>query len=751
MGRKRSPQNTLCSFGAGIFFGLSALFCLLSPSARAGEPLSAAHAALDRDDQCGSCHVSFEGAPASKCMDCHKDIERRVQAGRGFHGRLRGSIDCRNCHREHRGRDYDIRGLNIETFDHNLTGWPLSGRHGQVDCRQCHTAQRPSGRESYLGASPRCVDCHGRYHGEGVRADLDRCEGCHNAFAWDRLNGRMSFNHQKETRFPLSGLHQEVECRGCHKDPARFGPMEIQGCVSCHEDPHPPGIFGALRCEDCHQTSGFDQLQSFRHQITGWPLRGAHKRAKCESCHSWERWRPPSSDCSSCHEDQHDGQFGRTPCERCHQESSFRDLRFNHDTMSRFPLRGRHRQVDCASCHPQGRYRPLERECRSCHSDENPHGETFGEAPCSQCHKPTSWRDTQFDHAFTGFPLEARHSEQPCYRCHPQGTEVEDDTQSACIFCHQDQHRGQFPERDCLECHEGSESWSIELFDHGGSRFPLEGRHSDHACDDCHQEGHFKPIDTRCANCHQNFHEGQFAKPCEECHVPQGWEQVNFDHQRQSSYPLEGLHQEQSCGKCHIQNRYKGLPTQCEGCHLDIHEGERGPECVRCHSVSSWKGNQQIDHDFGAIRLGGAHDLLACERCHGPDRQETLAGTGPECVRCHRDPHFGSFGPLCSDCHNQQAFLPSTFLHARTGFRLTGSHRFVNCRECHPNRVFGGLPTDCQFCHLDNFQATSGGGCDHPAQCPEGLGNCADCHRTDSFLRARPGARCGECRSGGRR
>ena len=34
------------------------------------------------------------------------------------------------------------------------------------------------------------------------------------------------------------------------------------------------------------------------------------------------------------------------------------------------------------------------------------------------------------------------------------------------------------------------------------------------------------------------------------------------------------------------------------------------------------------------------HDRLACERCHGPNRETALTGTGPECVRCHAVPRW---------------------------------------------------------------------------------------------------------------
>ena len=752
---------TLCAATLCAATLCAVIFGLWSVNAWASDPLSAVHAHLDTSDQCGKCHGDdINVADPFKCRDCHREIDRRIRSSRGYHGKIKGDVNCNLCHREHLGRKYQIVRLDLKSFNHNMTGWPLSGKHARTKCRQCHTNKRKSGRDSYLDTSPDCAQCHGQFHGQGVVARLDRCDGCHNAFGWRQLNARVAFDHQRNSRYPLTGKHKtEVECLECHieRTPAgklkAFGPIDVSGCESCHKDPHPRGIFQGITCAECHTTKTFKDTRSFNHKSTGWALKGAHRKQKCLECHSWKQWAPPSNDCKSCHQDSHNGQFGSTPCQRCHQESSFKKLIFNHNSHSRFPLKGKHKRVNCAKCHPQGKYKPLEMECSSCHESDSPHGDTFGDAECSQCHSPIGWKQTHFDHSVTRFALEGRHEDQPCYRCHPSGTETQDDTEQACSFCHTSTiHKGQFNDRDCLACHVGAERWSIPFFDHSQSRFSLNGAHLSVACDGCHKEGHYKPIDVNCANCHQNFHEGQINQACDQCHFTEGWANLPFDHQRQTQYPLEGLHREIECKKCHLKNQYKGLDQECQTCHLDIHQGSKGAECAQCHTLNGWETNQEINHNFGPFKLGGAHDVLPCERCHGPDRQKSLSGTGPECVSCHRDPHFGSLGPLCQDCHSQNAFLPSTFMHNQTGFRLSGAHRFVECRACHPGRVFGGLPKDCSFCHTDTFQSTSGGRCDHPANCPNAINRCQECHTSTSFQRARPGAQCGvTCQTGGSR
>ena len=114
----------------------------------------------------------------------------------------------------------------------------------------------------------------------------------------------------------------------------------------------------------------------------------------CSGCHTplqtpdqhgrtWARSR--GSFCADCHEDPHAGQFridNRTDCERCHRSAvSFLDLSFRHDLDSRFRLGDAHSKLACSECHKPVevgaamviRYRPLERECVSCHgAHDNP-------------------------------------------------------------------------------------------------------------------------------------------------------------------------------------------------------------------------------------------------------------------------------------------------------------------------------------------------------------------------------------------
>jgi len=89
--------------------------------------------------------------------------------------------------------------------------------------------------------------------------------------------------------------------------------------------------------------------------------------------------------CTTCHEDPHEGKFARG-CETCHgQEHAFADAANFVHTAS-FPLTGGHGQSACADCHAKdGPYAievlggkgpfPAARACLDCHA--SPHSAAF--------------------------------------------------------------------------------------------------------------------------------------------------------------------------------------------------------------------------------------------------------------------------------------------------------------------------------------------------------------------------------------
>jgi hypothetical protein len=67
---------------------------------------------------------------------------------------------------------------------------------------------------------------------------------------------------------------------------------------------------------------------------------------------------------------------------------------------------------------------------------------------------------------------------------------------------------------------------------------------------------------------------------------------VQFDHGRQTKFPLTGKHATTGCYNCHMTKNVTdaSLPTSCFSCHArdDVHRGKFGKDCGRCHGTASF-------------------------------------------------------------------------------------------------------------------------------------------------------------------
>ena len=183
--------------------------------------------------KCESCHTGdlYKEKLSMRCASCHqKNDPHKGQLGAA----------CERCHQETGWRQK-------VAFDHDLTQFPLIGRHTTVTCEECHRTPR------FKDAPKQCSACHeDTFH----KARLGpACATCHNPNGWTRWR----FDHQAQTRFPLTGAHVGVGCHGCHRTPVTTKVGLAKDCYSCHmaDDVHRGG-FGRL-CEKCHSTVSFRQ------------------------------------------------------------------------------------------------------------------------------------------------------------------------------------------------------------------------------------------------------------------------------------------------------------------------------------------------------------------------------------------------------------------------------------------------------------------------------------------------------------
>ncbi|MFZ2489321.1 MAG: hypothetical protein WAZ19_14510 [Anaerolineae bacterium] len=362
-------------------------------------------------------------------------------------------------------------------------------------------------------------------------------------------------------------------------------------------------------------------------------------------------------------------------------------------------------------------------DCRACHTEH--HGPTANLTIASI---------ENFPHDVTGFAL-AAHTDMSdgaslaCQDCHTDSLarfEV-----ATCETCHRsedavfiDAHLAAF-HTDCLSCHDGVDRFSRDRFDHSLFLFALTGQHEVVACASCHNQAHglsdFQTAPTDCASCHlkDDAHDGQFGSDCAACHSTTRWQDATFDHSR-TDFPLTGQHVNARCTQCHVNNVFRGTPTDCASCHLkdDAHDGQFGSDCAACHSTTRWQ-DATFDHSRTDFPLTGQHSEAECVQCHV---NNVFRGTPTDCAACHVDPDFhrGAFGQTCSNCHNTTAWRPASFGRPHT---FPMNHGGANsCRTCHTAQV---QSYTCYTCH--NAQEVEQ---EHREEGINDFQNCMQCHPT---------------------
>jgi hypothetical protein len=560
-------------------------------------PLSSPHAKLEGLANCTKCHVAGSRLAPDTCLSCHTELKDRLAKRAGFHGRLAPE---------------------------------------QIACQKCHREHQ--GRDFHL------VD-------------------------WGK-GGKESFDHRK-TGFVLEGKHAQAACLACHNDRliadpsvralrarapqrATFLGAAVQ-CSACHFDEH-RGQLGTS-CKDCHSEAGWAPAPRFSHARTNFPLQGKHVGVECLKCHvkmvdadphkqaptpprseAFSRFRPVAhASCLDCHKDPHAGRLGDN-CMSCHTANGWTQVRagplergFHERT--RYPLRGAHVEVACRSCHGPfngvaAKFKGLAFErCSDCHVDA--HLGQLGSPParCDSCHTIESFRLARYEPAdHTRYPLAGAHLVVACSSCH------RNDPALAARAA---------PIRAFLERRLRKDRISLTQFHPPGNT-------------------------ARCDTCHKDPHGAQFAPRvkewgCAECHRVESFNRVQFDHAKDSTFPLTGAHAQVACASCHVRDaagvvRYRPVKASCVSCHADVHEGQLSSapgsptDCARCHATARWKETSFVHGPpWTTFELQGKHAAVACADCHKEvdvgSRKPTrrYRGLPTTCAGCHVDAHRGAF------------------------------------------------------------------------------------------------------------
>ena len=410
------------------------------------------------------------------------------------------------------------------------------------------------------------------------------------------------------------------------------------------------------------------------------------------------------------------------------------------------PLNGFHShaefQNDCTQCHA-----PLigidPERCEACHTTIGQeratgaglHGKLKPDevAKCDTCHQdhkgpglnPNVTALKKFDHAILGFSLTAHvadYNSAPieCQGCH-HGVDFKFEA-TTCVKCHGDydppfmlSHLQAFGQ-DCVACHDGGLDGRDKMmaFDHAQTRFPLEGKHAEAGCADCHTaEAAAKDTPAQCVACHEEppVHAGVFSQDCSVCHTPTVWSPAKLEAKpmfRHADTAFQLVHHAKNfdgsaltCAACHLsasQGDFSSTTQSCTDCHsaydpafMTQHVQQYGTNCLSCHDGA---GNMQnFDHSAFFV-LDGQHASLECAACH---KEQKFKGTPNQCVDCHAEPaiHAGVFGLQCDACHSTTAWAPARL--TRHTFPLDhGEQGEIACATCH---VQSYATYTCAACH----------------------------------------------------
>jgi hypothetical protein len=232
---------------------------------------------------------------------------------------------CASCHATSSWTD--VR------FNHERTGFALTGRHARASCKACHlndfTAPLARG----------CASCHRDVHAGELGA---RCDTCHDTADW---RSRFDADAHRRTNFPLMGPHAALPCTECHLEARerRFSRAAVD-CQGCHAGDalravqpvnHVALGLAERSCRECHTPLRFTPAQFPTHDACFPISGGVHAGVPCLGCHtslmggSSARCSTGTANCIGCHLEAETGAqhaegrapgylFGNRRCLDCH-------------------------------------------------------------------------------------------------------------------------------------------------------------------------------------------------------------------------------------------------------------------------------------------------------------------------------------------------------------------------------------------------------------------------------------------------
>ena len=276
-----------------------------------------------RKIKCEQCHTKSLGEvkPNRACEQCHAKDSHHGDRFKEFGSPPR----CETCHPSGGPK------FTPNNFNHGAhTKFKLEFKHAEQTCRACHRGSSPSDFERFtLNPNKDCKSCHAhaKVHSDEEHPDgkykSSQCLQCHrnggNPGQKDK-SPLLAEVHGPNGRFPLIKRHKDVACASCHtgrdsKGKTSFSELKpnCNAAGQCHEDSLHKGTLGE-KCMTCHVSGIWDALK-FDHdkpfpkdakgKVDAFPLKGEHKKNKCEACHPQRKFAEAPTTCAAegCHKE----------------------------------------------------------------------------------------------------------------------------------------------------------------------------------------------------------------------------------------------------------------------------------------------------------------------------------------------------------------------------------------------------------------------------------------------------------------
>ncbi len=358
------------------------------------------------------------------------------------------------------------QSASTSSFNHTLTGFPLTGTHASVACASCHVNGRMKNTPT------QCIGCHNTMTAPGEPQShprtTNRCENCHLTTTWRD----MAFMDHIQATGPCASCHNgtlatgksanhivtAAPCGNCHHNTVSFA-----GAVAPSTTPAPnsaaspattppvsavphaaaaspaapapstlqvnPGHTGVSHgCATCHNGVGASGKPP-NHPVTNGPCESCHKSTVSFAAVNMNH-AGIVGNCASCHNGR--AATGKptkhlltnAPCETCHKSTvTFEGARFDHAGATTM----------CASCH------------NGTVSEGKPARHFATALPCDSCHQTSTWISVNYRHVS---PAYVNHGPGlSCSSCHATNAQTVSwkfpASRPDCAGCHADKYRPQ--------------------------------------------------------------------------------------------------------------------------------------------------------------------------------------------------------------------------------------------------------------------------------------------------------------------